>query len=103
MKSISIIGPCLNEEKNIDEYLTRVIKISEKIGLDYKIILVDDGSEDNTWLKILEHSKKNNKIKGIKFTRNFGHQAALMAGINFANSDYVFCSDVDLQDPPELM
>ena len=48
MKSISIIGPCLNEEKNIDEYLTRVIKISEKIGLDYKIILVDDGSKDNT-------------------------------------------------------
>ncbi len=103
MKSISIIGPCFNEEKNIDEYLKRIITISEKVGLDYKIILVDDGSEDNTWLKILEHSKKNNKIKGIKFTRNFGHQAALMAGINFANSDYVFCSDVDLQDPPELM
>ena len=103
MKSISIIGPCFNEEKNIDEYLTRVIKISEKIGLDYKIILVDDGSQDNTWLKILEHSEKNNKIQGIKFTRNFGHQSALMAGISFANSDYVFCSDVDLQDPPELM
>ena len=58
--------------------------------------------QDNTWSKILENSK-NNRIKGIKFTRNFGHQAALMAGINFANSDYVFCSDVDLQDPPELM
>ena len=103
MKSVSIIGPCFNEENNIDEYLTRIIKVSKKLGLDYKIILIDDGSKDNTWSKILENSKKNNRIKGIKFTRNFGHQAALMAGINFSNSDYVFCSDVDLQDPPELM
>ncbi len=103
MKSVSIIGPCFNEENNIDEYLLRIIKVSDKLGLDYKIILIDDGSKDNTWSKILEHSKNNNRIKGIKFTRNFGHQAALMAGINFANSDYVFCSDVDLQDPPELM
>ena len=103
MKSVSIIGPCFNEENNIDEYLLRIIKVSDKLGLDYKIILIDDGSKDNTWSKILEHSKSNNRIKGIKFTRNFGHQAALMAGINFANSDYVFCSDVDLQDPPELM
>ena len=103
MKSVSIIGPCFNEENNIDEYLTRIIKVSKKLGLDYKIILIDDGSKDNTWSKILENSKKNNRIQGIKFTRNFGHQAALMAGINFSNSDYVFCSDVDLQDPPELM
>ncbi len=103
MKSVSIIGPCFNEENNIDEYLIRITKVSDKLGLDYKIILIDDGSKDNTWSKILEHSKNNNRIKGIKFTRNFGHQAALMAGINFANSDYVFCSDVDLQDPPELM
>ena len=103
MKSVSIIGPCFNEENNIDEYLLRIIKVSDKLGLDYKIILIDDGSKDNTWSKILEHSKNNNRIKGIKFTRNFGHQAALMAGINFANSDYVFCSDVDLQDPPELL
>ena len=103
MKAVSIIGPCFNEENNIDEYLTRIIKVSKKLGLDYKIILIDDGSKDNTWSKILENSKKNNRIKGIKFTRNFGHQAALMAGINFSNSDYVFCSDVDLQDPPELM
>jgi len=103
MKSITIIGPCYNEEQNLDEYLRRILNILHKIDLDYKIILVDDGSEDNTWIKILEHSKKNSKIQGIKFTRNFGHQAALMAGINFANSDYIFCSDVDLQDPPELM
>ena len=58
MKSVSIIGPCFNEENNIDEYLTRIIKVSKKLGLDYKIILIDDGSKDNTWSKILENSKK---------------------------------------------
>lgn len=103
MSSITIIGPCYNEDQNIDEYLNRIISTVEKLGLEYKIILVDDGSEDNTWFKILDHTKKNNKIHGIKFTRNFGHQAAIMAGVNFANSDYIFCSDVDLQDPPELL
>ncbi|MDA9650305.1 glycosyltransferase family 2 protein [Candidatus Pelagibacter sp.] len=103
MSSITIVGPCYNEDQNIDEYIKRVVKIVEKLNLDYKIILVDDGSEDNTWTKISEHTIDNNRIHGLKFTRNFGHQAALMAGINFANSDYIFCSDVDLQDPPELL
>jgi len=103
MKSITIIGPCYNEFSNIDEFLSRVVKILEKLNFDYRIVLIDDGSEDNTWLKILEHSKKNTKIHGIKFTRNFGHQSAILAGINFADSEYIFCSDVDLQDPPELI
>jgi len=103
MSSITIIGPCYNEDQNIDEYLKRIINTVEKLDLNYKVILVDDGSEDNTWDKILSHAKKNDKIHGIKFTRNFGHQAAIMAGVNLANSDYIFCSDVDLQDPPELL
>ena len=103
MKSITIIGPCYNEEDNLDEYVGRITKVLGKLNLEYKIILVDDGSKDKTWQKILENSKKNKKIYGIKFTKNFGHQSAIMAGINSADSDYVFFSDVDLQDPPELL
>ena len=103
MKSITVIGPCYNEEDNLDEYIGRITKVLEKLNLEYKIILVDDGSKDKTWKKILENSKKNKKIYGIKFTKNFGHQSAIMAGINSADSDYVFFSDVDLQDPPELL
>jgi polyisoprenyl-phosphate glycosyltransferase len=103
MESITIIGPCLNESENIDEYISRVLAVCKKLNLNYKIVLIDDGSTDQTWLKILENSKKDNNIHGIKFTRNFGHQAALMAGINYSNSDHIFCSDVDLQDPPELL
>ena len=103
MKSITVVGPCYNEESNIDKYLERLINVLDNIELNYKILLVDDGSTDKTWSKILEHSKKNLKIQGIKLTRNFGHQNALMAGINFCNTDYVLLSDVDLQDPPELL
>jgi len=103
MKSITVVGPCYNEENNIDKYLERLINVLDKIELNYKILLVDDGSTDKTWSKILDHSKKNLKIQGIKLTRNFGHQNALMAGINFCNTDYVLLSDVDLQDPPELL
>ena len=103
MKSITIIGPCYNEEKNIEEYLNRILKICETLNFNYKIILVDDGSTDNTWKIILEKSKINNKIYGIKLSRNFGHQSAILAGLQHANSDYVFYSDVDLQDPPELL
>ena len=103
MKSISVIGPCYNEEQNIDEFISRITKVLEKIKLNYQILLVDDGSKDNTWQKILYYSKQNDKIKGIKLTRNFGQQNAAMAGINYCDSDYVLLSDVDLQDPPELL
>ena len=101
--SISIIAPCYNEEFNIDEYLSRIIHTIKKINIDYKIILIDDGSEDKTWDKIVYNCKNNKKIYGIKFSRNFGHQAAIMAGLKLSNSKYTFVSDVDLQDPPELL
>ena len=103
MKSITVIGPCYNEEQNIDEFISRITKVLEKIKLNYLILLVDDGSKDNTWQKILYYSKQNDKIKGIKLTRNFGQQNATMAGINYCDSDYVLLCDVDLQDPPELL
>jgi len=101
--SISIIAPCYNEEFNIDEYLSRIIHTIKRINIDYKIILIDDGSEDKTWDKIVYNCKNNKKIYGIKFSRNFGHQAAIMAGLKLSNSKYTFVSDVDLQDPPELL
>lgn len=103
MSKISIIGACYNEENNIDDYLSRVKNILNKLNLDYQIILIDDGSKDNTWKKIYEHSLKDRNILGIKFSRNFGHQAALSCGIENAKNEYIFLSDVDLQDPPELL
>ena len=83
--------------------MNRIIKTLSKLKLDYQIILIDDGSTDRTWEKISENCKKNKNIYGIKFYRNFGHQSAIMAGIDNVNSKYLFLSDVDLQDPPELL
>ena len=102
-KTLNVVAPCYNEELNINEYLTRILKTLEKLKIDYRITLIDDGSTDATWEKILENCKKNDNIEGLKFSRNFGHQSAIMAGIDRANSKYLFLSDVDLQDPPELL
>ena len=102
-KTIDVIVPCFNEEENLDIFFERMISTLKKINLKYRIIFVDDGSKDNTWEKIINLKKKNQNIHGIKLSKNFGHQSALKAGIDFADSDYVFSLDADLQDPPELL
>ena len=103
--NISIIIPCHNEEKNITEISDRFLKIINEIDCDlYKIIFVDDGSSDNSWGVINSVSKKfKNKILGVKLSRNFGHQNAVMAGLQFCKSDLTLIIDADLQDPPELL
>jgi dolichol-phosphate mannosyltransferase len=103
LKTISIIAPCYNEELNIDEYLDRILNTLKILNIDYKIFLIDDGSEDKTWEKILDNCKKNKNIQGIKFSRNFGHQHAISAGMQFSNSSFIVIIDSDLQDPPELI
>jgi dolichol-phosphate mannosyltransferase len=102
-KQLDIIVPCFNEEKNLDIFTQKLLETIKKINIKYKIIFVDDGSKDTTWNKISNLSKDNKNILGIKLSRNFGHQAALKAGIDFAQGDYVFSLDADLQDPPELL
>jgi dolichol-phosphate mannosyltransferase len=102
-KTIDVVVPCFNEQDNINNFYDRLIKTLNKIKINYRIIFVDDGSKDKTWEKILLLKKTNEKIFGIKLSRNFGHQSALKAGIDFADSDYVFSLDADLQDPPELL
>ena len=103
--NISIVIPCYNEEDNIDEIFSRLIKTVDKTDLNIdKIIFVDDGSFDQTWNKIISLKKKNsNIIMGIKFSRNFGHQYAVLAGLKFSKSDLTLIIDSDLQDPPEIL
>jgi glycosyltransferase involved in cell wall biosynthesis len=102
-KTLSIIAPCLNEEENIEIFYERIKKTLNKIDAKYKIYFIDDGSEDNTWQIIKKLSSLDNNILAIKLSRNFGHQNAICAGIDKANSDFVAFLDVDLQDPPELI
>ena len=101
--TLDVVVPCFNEEQNIDSFYERIASTLNKIKINYKIIFIDDGSRDKTWQKILSLKNKNENIIGIKLSRTFGHQSALKAGLDIAESDYVFSLDADLQDPPELL
>lgn len=102
-KNLAIIAPCFNEEKNIKNFYDRTLFILKELNLNYIFYFIDDGSIDKTWSEIKNLKSKDENIKAIKFSRNFGHQNALFAGIQKVNADYVLIMDVDLQDPPELI
>lgn len=99
---ISIILPCHNEEKNIPLLIPEIIKMIPK-KYSFEIILVNDGSSDNTYLEIIKLCKKNKNIKGISFDRNFGHQEALREGILKSAGNAVITMDSDFQHPPSLI
>ena len=103
-EKISVIVSCYNEEASLPYFYKEIIKISEKMkNIDFEYLFIDDGSKDNT-LKILrELSKKDKKVKFISFSRNFGKEAAMYAGLENSTGDYVTLMDADLQDPPELL
>ena len=101
--TISIIAPCYNEEETIEPFLRRIEEILTQIDEPYEIVLINDGSKDNT-LNVLLNAKQNFKnIRIINFSRNFGKEAALTAGLDKARGEAAIPIDVDLQDPPELI
>ena len=100
-KKISIIIPCYNEQDVLPELFRRMTGAAEGWDLDWEIICIDDGSCDNTWNLLCEQHEKNPRWSAISFSRNFGHQTAVSAGIFHATGDAVIVIDADLQDPPE--
>lgn len=100
---LSLVIPVFNEEKLIDELVRRTIIAVEAFISDYEILFVDDGSSDGSLKKLLEWRDKNNKIKVLSLSKNFGHQAAYTAGLEYAKGEYIAMMDGDLQDPPELL
>src|SRR5438105_3263891 len=104
MKKISFIFPMYNEEGNIDklyEELTPILnRVQEKYDLE--VICINDGSKDATLQKLIELQNKDKKFKVINFSRNFGHQMAVTAGLDYSTGDAVIIMDSDLQDPPEV-
>jgi len=99
---LSIVIPIYNEEGLIDDLLDRTVSALEAFTSDYEIIIVDDGSEDRSLQYLLNWQNKNNKIKVLSLSKNFGHQAAFTAGLEHAKGEIVGMMDGDLQDPPEL-
>ena len=98
---ISIIIPSYNEEMNIRLLFEEIIKTLPKFKLE--IIFIDDGSSDGTLFEIKKIAQTNSFVKYISFSRNFGHQKALMAGLNTANGDCVISMDADMQHPVNII
>lgn len=96
----SIVIPIYYEEENIQELYNRLTKVMESLG-SYEIIMIDDGSKDSSWSLIKELHDKDSRVKGIGFSRNFGHHIAITAGLDYAKGKAMILMDGDLQDPPE--
>jgi dolichol-phosphate mannosyltransferase len=103
MMKISVVVPCNNEEDVIDELTKRLKSSISIITSDFEIIFVDDGSVDKTWSKIINGSKLDPRIKGIKLSRNFGQHYAITAGLHNSLGDWIIVMDGDLQDRPEII
>ena len=103
MKKISIIVPCYNEEQAIPYFYEEITKVAKEMKNDFEFIFVNDGSKDKTIEIVKEYAKKDKRIKFIHFSRNFGKEAAMYAGLELSTGDYVAIMDADLQDPPALL
>ena len=100
---LSIIIPAYNEEENISNTASVISGIMEENGIDYELIFVDDGSKDRTWELIDRLSRENGSVRGLKFSRNFGKEGAIFAGLKQCLGDCAVVIDCDLQHPPLLM
>lgn len=102
-KKISIIVSVYNEEEVLFEFYRETIKVLLLIDNPYEIIFVNDGSTDGSRSTLFKLSRDDENVKVIHFSRNFGHEAAMIAGIDYASGDYIVCMDSDLQHPPTLL
>lgn len=100
---LSIVAPCFNEEAVIPAFLKTLVPILQSLELSYELIFINDGSRDQTLNVLLAQKQSYPEIRIINFSRNFGKEAALSAGIDFAQGKALIPIDVDLQDPPELI
>lgn len=105
MKKIAIVVPCYNEQEAIPYFYEEVNKISNTMRdkTEFEFLFVNDGSKDDTLKVLRELSKKDERVKYISFSRNFGKESAMYAGLKEATGDYVAIMDADLQDPPALL
>ncbi|MBO5248843.1 MAG: glycosyltransferase family 2 protein [Clostridia bacterium] len=102
---ISLIVPCYNEEEALPHFLREVSRVAEEMkeNAEFEILFIDDGSKDNTLAVLRQFAKDDSRVKYLAFSRNFGKEAAMYAGLCNAKGDYVAVMDADLQDPPSLL
>lgn len=103
MKKISAIVPCYNEEESLPLFYEEITKVAEEMIVDFEFIFVNDGSKDKTIAILKKLSDEDKRVKYISFSRNFGKEAAMLAGLKLCTGDYVTILDADLQHPPRLL
>lgn len=103
MTFLSVVAPIFNEGPGVREYVNQVTEVLKSQGIDYEIILVDDGSTDDSWKYIESAANENKKIVALKLSKNFGHHYAITAGLHNSSGQWVVVMDSDLQDRPEVI
>lgn len=108
MKLLSVIVPCFNEEEAIPYFYSAITKTADEFKqkwpeIGFEFLFIDDGSKDNTLNEIMELRKNDERVRYVSFSKNFGKEAGLYAGLENSHGDYVVTMDVDLQDPPALL
>ena len=99
----SIIAPVFNEEETLPHFYRRVVDVMEGIGESFELVLINDGSSDGSFLRMQDLHQRDPRVRVIDFSRNFGHQIAISAGLDHARGRAVIVIDADLQDPPEVI
>lgn len=102
-KKISVVVSVYNEELALNKFYEETVKILENLSWDYELIFVNDGSQDDSYRIMSGLAEQNHKVKTVDFSRNFGHEAAMIAGIDYSTGDGIVCMDADLQHPPECI
>jgi dolichol-phosphate mannosyltransferase len=100
---LCVVCPAYDEAANVPELLRQLKAVLDGTGLDWEVIVVDDGSEDETWRLLEQAAREDGRIRALRFSRNFGHQVALTAGLAASSADLVVTMDSDLQHPPEAI
>lgn len=101
MRRISVVVSVYNEELSLNDFYRVTVPVLEQCAWDYELIFVNDGSTDQSYRILREFANENRKVHVINFSRNFGHEAAMIAGVDYAHGDGIVCMDADLQHPPE--
>lgn len=100
---LSVVVPCFNEQESIPLFYAAMEQVKSKLPLDFEYVFVDDGSRDQTLVELRKLAHDQSNVHYLSFSRNFGKEAALYAGLSHTHGDYITMMDVDLQDPPELL
>ena len=100
---LSVVIPLFNERENLQPLHARLAQVFDRLAIEGQIVLVDDGSTDGSAEIIGELAASDPRVVGVRFSRNFGHEAASTAGLDMADGDAIVLMDADLQDPPEVI